>query len=99
VIKSPVHPGTILREDVLKPLGLSIAAAASRLGTSRVVLSRIVNGRSRISASFAMRLEKAGAGSAQTWVHLQASYDLATTKLPSGDTVRPLWRKAPCPPA
>lgn len=91
MIKNPVHPGTILQEDVLKPLGLSVATVASRLGTSRNALSRIVNGRSRISASFAVRLEKAGVGEAQAWVHLQAQYDLATTKLSPDEVVLPLW--------
>lgn len=93
MIRSAVHPGTILREDVLKPLGLSIASAAMRLGTSRGTLSRIVNGRARISAAFAVRLEKAGAGQAQTWVNLQAKYDLATTRLARGDVVLPLWKR------
>lgn len=90
MIKSPVHPGTILREDVLQPLGLSIAAAASRLGTSRGTLSRIVNGRARITASLAVRLEVAGVGDAQSWVNLQVKYDLATTCLAPGDIVLPL---------
>jgi antitoxin HigA-1 len=94
MIRNPVHPGTILQEDVLKPLGLSIATAASRLGTSRGVLSRIVNGRSRISASFAIRLEKAGVGDAQSWVNLQAKYDLAIARLNPGDVVLPLRREA-----
>ena len=95
MIKNPVHPGTILQEDVLKPLGLSMATAASRLGTSRSTLSRIVNGRSRISASLAVRLEKAGVGEAQAWVNLQAQYDLATTKLPSDEVVLPLRHGIP----
>lgn len=93
MMRIQVHPGTILREDVLKPLGLSVAAAASRLGTSRGTLSRIVNGRARISAPFAVRLEMAGAGGAETWVNLQAKYDLATTRLAPGDVVLPLWKR------
>lgn len=93
MIKNPVHPGTILREDVLRPLGLSVAAAASRLGASRGTLSRIVNGRCRLSASLAIRLEMAGAGEAQTWVNLQSQYDLATTFLGPSDVVLPLWKR------
>lgn len=80
MIKNAVHPGMILQEDVLKPLGLSIATAASRLGISRGALSRIINGHRRISASVAIRLERAGVGSAQSWVNLQAHYDLATAR-------------------
>lgn len=93
MIKNPVHPGTILREDVFRPLGLSVAAAASRLGIPRGTLSRVVNGRCRLSASLAVRLEMAGAGESQTWVNLQAQYDLATTLPGPSDVVLPLWRR------
>lgn len=93
MIGNPVHPGTILREDVLNALGLSIASAASRLGVSRGTLSRVVNGRCRLSATLAIRLEMAGAGEAQTWVNLQSQYDLATTFLGSSDVVLPLWER------
>lgn len=76
MIRKPVHPGRILQEDVLTPLGLGVSVAADRLGVSRAAFSRVLTGRSGISARLALRLEKAGAGQAETWVRLQASYDV-----------------------
>src|SRR5674536_120893 len=56
VMKSPVHPGEILREDVLAALGLSVGEAASRLGISRVTLSRVLHGHARISPNLAVQV-------------------------------------------
>ena len=56
VLKTPVHPGEILREDVLADLGLSVGEAASRLGISRVTLSRVLHGHTRVSPNLAIRL-------------------------------------------
>ncbi len=50
-MKTPVHPGEILREDVLADIGLGVSEAASRLGVSRVALSRVLHGHARISES------------------------------------------------
>jgi addiction module HigA family antidote len=61
-MKKPVHPGEILREDVLADLELSVGEAASRLGISRVALSRVLHGHARISPNLAVRLEEAGVG-------------------------------------
>ncbi len=58
VMKTPVHPGEILREDVLADLGLSVGEAASRLGISRVTLSRVLHGHARVSPNLAVRLEE-----------------------------------------
>lgn len=76
MIEAPVHPGTILRADVLEPLTLSISEAARKLGVSRAKLSRTLNGKMAITAQLALRLENAGVGQADTWVKLQADYDL-----------------------
>lgn len=73
---NPPHPGGIIREDCLKPLGLSVTAAAKWLGTSRVTLSELLNGHNGITAEMAIRLEKAEWGSAVSWMRNQASYDL-----------------------
>ena len=64
-MKTPVHPGEILREDVLADLGLGVGEAAARLGISRVSLSRVLHGHARISPNLAVRLEQAGAGTAR----------------------------------
>lgn len=77
MMKDPPHPGELLREDVLAPLGLSVKEAAARLGMSRVALSRVLNGRAAISPDLAVRLERAGVSTARAWLSMQANYDLA----------------------
>ena len=59
---NPPHPGEIIREDCLVPLGLSVTEAAKGLDVSRGHLSDLLNGHSRVSAEMALRLEKAGWG-------------------------------------
>lgn len=80
VMKSPVHPGEILREDVLAELGLSVSEAASRLGISRVALSRVLHCHARVSPNLAIRLEEAGAGTARVWLAMQSAHDLAVER-------------------
>ncbi len=76
-MKNPVHPGEILREDVLVELGLSVGDAAARLGISRVTLSRVLHGHARLSPNLAVRLEEAGVGTARAWLAMQTAHDLA----------------------
>ena len=76
-MKNPPHPGLSVRHDCLEPLGLSVTAAARKLGVSRKQLSDIVNCHSGISPEMAIRLDKAFGGGAETWFRLQAAYDLA----------------------
>ncbi|MGH3545355.1 MAG: HigA family addiction module antitoxin [Mycobacteriales bacterium] len=71
------HPGELLREEVLAPLGLTVTQTADRLRMSRVALSRVLNGRAGISPELAIRLERAGVSTARFWITLQANYDLA----------------------
>ena len=77
MMKNPPHPGVLLREDVLVPLGLAVTEAAARLGMSRVALSRVLNSRAAISPGLAIQLERAGVSTARFWLALQANYDLA----------------------
>ena len=72
----PPHPGEIIREDCLQPLGLTVTAAAEWLGVSRQSLSELLNGRSGVSAEMAIRLEKAGWSTAETWLGVQMAHDL-----------------------
>ncbi len=83
-MKNPPHPGLSVRHDCLEPLGLSVTAAAARLGISRKQMSDIVNGRSGLSPEMAIRLDKAFGGGAETWYRLQAAYDLAQAMKKSG---------------
>jgi addiction module HigA family antidote len=66
-----------VRHDCIEPLGLTVTDAADVLGISRKQLSDIVNGRAGISPEMAIRLDKAFGGGAETWLRLQAAYDLA----------------------
>ena len=79
----PPHPGEIVREDCLKPLGLSVTAAAKWLDVSRQSLSEVLNGHNAISPDMAIRLEKAGWGSAESWLRSQLAHDLWRAKLRS----------------
>lgn len=74
---NPPHPGEILKFDVIDDLGLSVSEAATRLGVSRVALSRVLNCHAAISPTLAVRLEKAGVGTARMWLAMQAAFDLA----------------------
>jgi addiction module HigA family antidote len=89
-MKNPVHPGEILREDVLADLGLTVAEAASRLGVSRVTLSRVLHAHARISPNLAVRLEEAGVGTARAWLALQSAHDLAAERASGRPSVRRL---------
>lgn len=77
MMKNPPHPGALLREDVLRPLGIEVTEAAQRLGMSRTALSRVINARSGISPDLAIRLERAGVSTARLWMTLQVNYELA----------------------
>lgn len=89
-MKNPVHPGEILREDVLEPLELSVAEAATRLGISRVALSRVLHAHARVTSNLAVRLEQAGVSTARAWLALQNAYDLAQVRAAGVPTVRRL---------
>lgn len=73
---NPPHPGEVLRELCLAPLGLSVSEAARALGVSRKTLSAILNGRAGISPEMAVRLSMAFGTSAESWLAQQAQYDL-----------------------
>lgn len=70
-MKNHPHPGELLREDVLVPLGIEVTDAAQRLGIARSTLSRIINGKAGISPDLAIRLERAGVSTARFWMNLQ----------------------------
>ena len=76
-IKNPPHPGRIVRQECLEPLGLTVTAAAKALGVSRNALSELVNEGRGISPEMAIRLAKAFGSSAAVWAGLQLDYDMA----------------------
>lgn len=73
---NPPHPGEVLRELCLEPLGLSVTDAARALGVSRKTLSSVLNGRAGISPEMAVRLSIAFDTSAESWLNQQVQYDL-----------------------
>ncbi|MCJ7684251.1 MAG: HigA family addiction module antitoxin [Desulfobacteraceae bacterium] len=76
VMHNPPHPGEVIRELCIEPLGLTVTEAADGLGVSIKTLSALVNGRFGISPKMAIRLSKAFGGSAESWITQQAQYDL-----------------------
>lgn len=89
-MKDPVHPGEIIREDVLADLEITVSEAADRLGVNRVTLSRVLNGHAGVSPGLAVRLEEAGVGTARAWLAIQSAYDLAREREIEHGEVRPL---------
>lgn len=73
---NPHHPGEVLRELCMEPLGLSITEAAEALGVARKMLSAILNGRPGISPEMAVRLSLAFGTSSESWLNQQSQYDL-----------------------
>ena len=74
--RKPTHPGEILREDVIKPLGLTVTEAANRLGVARKTLSVLLNCRASMSPEMAVRVSKATKTSPESWLYMQAKLDL-----------------------
>lgn len=76
LMHNPPHPGEVIKELCLEPLGLSVTDAANALGVSRKTLSAILNGRAGISPEMAIRLSIAFETSAESWMNQQMQYDL-----------------------
>ena len=79
----PVHPGEILKEMYLDPLGITITALAGNLGVARKTVSQLINGHMGVSAEMALRLAKAFNTTPELWLNMQRNYDLwhAGTKI------------------
>ncbi len=76
LMHNPPHPGEVLRELCIEPLGLTVTEAAKGLGVSRKTLSTILNGKSGISPEMAVRLSIAFNTSSESWLNQQSQYDL-----------------------
>ena len=73
----PPHPGSLLKEDILPALDLTVTDAAAQLGVSRVQFSRFINGRAGVTPELALRLARwLPAPTAIMWLQMQADYDL-----------------------
>ena len=73
---NPPHPGEIIKDLCLKPLGLTVSEAAAALRVSRKTLSSILNGRAGITPVMALRLALAFNTTAESWMNQQVQYDL-----------------------
>ena len=90
--REPTHPGEVIREDYLKPLGMTISEFASGLGVSRKTVSKILNERGAITPDMALRLSRAFNTTADFWLNLQKNHDLWQAERTSNDwqRVKPL---------
>lgn len=90
---NPAHPGVILRELYLKPLGVTITQTAKALGVSRKHVSSIVNARTPVTPDMALRLAVVFRSEPEFWVNMQAQYDLWTVSKKARPKIKPLVTK------
>ena len=83
----PVHPGEILREDVLDELGMSANALAKALDVPANRITAILSGERGITADTALRLARYLGSSPEFWLNLQQAYDLRTAEIEAGDAI------------
>ena len=76
ITRKPTHPGEILLEDIIKPLGITITEAAKKLGVSRKTLSELVNQKSALSPEMALRISEATKTSPESWLNMQTKLNL-----------------------
>ena len=74
--RKPTHPGEVLLEDVIDPLGLTLTEASRRLGVSRKTLSAVVDGKASLTPEMAIRIGKATKTTPESWLYMQAKLDL-----------------------
>jgi addiction module HigA family antidote len=91
---NPPHPGRVVRQECIEPLGLTMAQAARALGVTRQTVDRLVNQRCGVSPEMALRLEAAFGGDAGTWLSMQTAYDLAQVRRHADDIPAGLRRLA-----
>jgi antitoxin HigA-1 len=87
ITMSPIHPGEVLLEDFMKPLGLTYYRLASDLGVSPIRISQIARGKRSITADTAMRLVRYFGTSPEIWLRLQARYDLEVAQAKTGERI------------
>jgi len=83
-MKNPPHPGRIVRQECIEPLGLTVTEAARALGVTRQALNNLVNSKAAISPEMAIRLSKAFGSSPEVWLGMQMAYDLAQLEKEAG---------------
>ena len=81
---NPAHPGEVIRESCLRPLDLTVREAAEHLGVTRKALSDLLNAHSGVSPEMALRPEKAGWSTAETWLRMQMNRNLWRVRQQAG---------------
>ena len=79
-MRNPPHPGALIKTEVIDALGLNVSKAAEILKVRRATLSDLLHGKAALTPEMALRIEKAFGSTAETWVRMQASYDLAQAR-------------------
>lgn len=92
-MKNPPHPGEIIKDLCITPLGLTVTQAAEGLGIARKTLSLLLNGHAGISPEMAVRLSKAFGRSPESWMQLQVQYDLAQVAANENEMVVKSYRQ------
>ena len=83
----PVHPGEVLLEDYIKPLGISVNALSKALHVPYSRLREVVDGNRGVTADTALRLERYFGSEAQGWLNLQSAYDLRIAEKTAGKSI------------
>ena len=91
---NPPHPGEVLKDGVFAGTGITVTEFAKQIGVTRVALSRVLNGKAGISADMALRLAAALGGSGESWLRMQATYDLGQAEQKARKKTKPLRRAA-----
>ena len=95
IMHEPLHPGEIVKDELIDGAGLTVTDAAHQLGVSRTALSRLLNGHAGISPEMALRLSKLFGTSVEMWINIQAQYDTWQISKQSGKIkVKPLDKAA-----
>lgn len=86
-VMDPLHPGEIIKEEFLDPLGMTPYALAKKLGVPVPRVNDIARGKRSISADTALRLSRYFGNSARFWLNLQSSYDLKKAEIEAGERI------------
>jgi len=94
-MRKPPHPGRLVRQECLEPLGLTVTEAARRLGVNRNTLNNLVNEQAGVSPEMSVRLSKAFGSTPRVWLGMQMEYDLALAEAKADSIdVEPVERPA-----
>jgi len=84
----PVHPGEVLREEFIKPLGMSQRSFTATIGVTHTRLNQIVNEKRSVTADTALRLSRALGTTPEFWINLQSKFDLDIGRDEAGDVIK-----------